>query len=193
MELKQPVMMTRKRQRKQKTELNQLDPMGHLPFVLKKNYVRAEQNQKPVKMMIPKKFQIREKNSSYLQWGVEPILLIRSVLNIVFLFINNFLQHLNCLGLKRIAPFSFCKRIELGPSLAERVEIRRQTEEALRQAQALGVPMYVFFSTFIFFLNLEKISNFVFFISALNPSGMTLKQQPIDLTQQIILQTLTVI
>lgn len=45
------------------------------------------------------------------------------------------------IGLKRIAPFSFCKRIELGPSLAERVEIRRQTEEALRQAQALGVPI----------------------------------------------------
>ena len=44
-------------------------------------------------------------------------------------------------GLKRIAPFTFCRRIDVGPSLAERVAIHRQAREALEQSQALGVPL----------------------------------------------------
>lgn len=45
------------------------------------------------------------------------------------------------IGLKRILPFTFCRRIDVGPSLAERVAIRRQVQEAQREAQALGVPL----------------------------------------------------
>ena len=98
--------------------------------------------------MILKKFWIRERNFLFLQWEVAHTRHIRLVT--VFLLLGNNhvqkkigLRTYKRLGLKRIAPFTFCRRIEVGPSLAERVEIRRQTEEALRQAQALGVPMYV--------------------------------------------------
>lgn len=40
-------------------------------------------------------------------------------------------------------PFTFCRRIDVGPSIAERVAIRQQEQEALRQSQALGVPVCV--------------------------------------------------
>lgn len=43
-------------------------------------------------------------------------------------------------GLKRISPFTFCNRIEVGPSLAERVAIQRQERQALEQSLALGIP-----------------------------------------------------
>lgn len=44
------------------------------------------------------------------------------------------------IGLKRILPFTFCRRIDVGPSLAERVAIRQRAEQALRESQALGLP-----------------------------------------------------
>ena len=45
------------------------------------------------------------------------------------------------IGFKKIVPFTFCRRIDVGPSLRERVAIRQQAQEALREAQAQGVPL----------------------------------------------------
>ncbi|XP_046635564.1 F-box/WD repeat-containing protein 5-like isoform X1 [Daphnia pulicaria] len=44
------------------------------------------------------------------------------------------------IGLKRITPFTFCNRIDVGPSLAERVAIQRQERQALEESLALGIP-----------------------------------------------------
>ncbi|KAI9565671.1 hypothetical protein GHT06_009463 [Daphnia sinensis] len=44
------------------------------------------------------------------------------------------------IGLKRISPFTFCNRIDVGPSLAERVAIQRQERQALEESLALGIP-----------------------------------------------------
>uniref|UniRef100_A0A0P6G366 F-box/WD repeat-containing protein n=1 Tax=Daphnia magna TaxID=35525 RepID=A0A0P6G366_9CRUS len=44
------------------------------------------------------------------------------------------------IGLKRISPFTFCNRIDIGPSLAERVAIQRQERQALEESLALGIP-----------------------------------------------------
>lgn len=41
-----------------------------------------------------------------------------------------------------MAPFTFCRRIDVGPSLAERVAIQRQARETVQQLHAMGVPLY---------------------------------------------------
>ena len=40
-------------------------------------------------------------------------------------------------------PFTFCRRIETGPNLKERVAIQRAAREAVEASIAAGVPMQV--------------------------------------------------
>lgn len=58
----------------------------------------------------------------------------------VFLEPGTFNNYVFYSGLKRITPFTFCNRIDVGPSLAERVAIQRQERQALEESLALGIP-----------------------------------------------------
>ena len=45
------------------------------------------------------------------------------------------------IGFKRIVPFTFCRRIETGPNLKERVAIQKAAREAAEASLAAGIAL----------------------------------------------------